>query len=166
MEIVHSVTNAKEKSDSAESQGQGVEVKNRNIRKLCTVLLLTGICVLNICGCTALDVVKDILSVNHADTKADEKPKVTINQPTQKPRDTVTPEPTETPTPEPTEEPKDWMYCISPVNVRAGAGNQEQILGFLTTGEKVEKIGEDRNWIQIIWEGREGWVYGDYLEKR
>lgn len=116
----------------------------------------------NLTGCMAWDVITDILSVNNADTDSD-GPKVTISKPTAEPKPSETPEPTHTPEPTPTEEPKEWVYCISPVNVRAGSGNKEQILGALTAGQKVEKLGEERSWIKIKFEGQEGWVYEKYV---
>lgn len=133
------------------------------MKKHIRLLFIVSLAVINLTGCTALNVIKDILSVNNADTSGSDEPKVTISKPTKEPEPTETPTPTVTEEPTPTEEPKEWVYCISPVNVRAGAGNQEQILGFLTTGQKVEKLGQERSWIKIDFEGREGWVYEKYM---
>ena len=132
-------------------------------RKTIIVLFMVLFCTVLFSGCTAWDVIKDILSVNSADTGNDRGPKVSISEPTVEPKASDTPQPTNTPEPTPTEEEKEWVYCVSPVNVRAGAGNGEQILGALTAGQKVEKLGQERSWIKIVFEGREGWVYEKYM---
>lgn len=133
------------------------------MKKHIRLLLIVSLFAINLAGCTAWDVVKDILSVNRADTSGTDGPKVTISKPTKEPEPSQMLVPTATPEPTPTEDPKEWVYCISPVNVRAGAGNQEQILGFLTAGQKVEKLGQERSWIKIRFEGQDGWVYEKYM---
>lgn len=132
-------------------------------KKYVWLLFIVLLFVINFSGCTAGDVIRDILSVSRADTGGTDGPKVTITKPTKEPEPSETPAPTATPEPTPTEDPKEWVYCISPVNVRAGAGNQEQILGFLTAGQKVEKLGQERSWIRIKFEGQDGWVYEKYM---
>ncbi|NCB93517.1 MAG: SH3 domain-containing protein [Clostridia bacterium] len=132
-----------------------------------------GICILLIMimsmtllsGCSALEVIGDILSVNSADT-SDDGPKVTINKPTATPTPTDTPVPTPTATPTPTKEAKNMVYCISPVNVRAGGTNQAAIIGELAAGDAVEKLGEENSWIKIKYEGKEGWVYNKYMSDK
>lgn len=131
-------------------------------KRTCFMALLM-VSMLFLPACSPLDVIKDILSVNQADTSSDEGPKVTITKPTPAPKvsDTVTPAPSAAPTP--TEEPREMVYCISPVNVRDAATNQSQVIGALTTGDAVEKLGEERSWIKIKYEGREAWVYEKYM---
>lgn len=131
-------------------------------KKFYTLAVMAGL-LFCFSGCTALDVVKDILSVNTADTSKDDGPKVTITKPTAAPRPTESVTPTLTPTPTPSEEPKEIIYCSSPVNVRAAADSNSQVLDSLTAGQEVEKIGEDGGWIQIRYEGVEGWVYHKYM---
>lgn len=138
-------------------------MKRKNGKRCVCFLLLLFCMTVQLSGCMAWDVVKDILSVSKADTSGDDGPKVTIVKPTNPPESGIKITPTATPEPTPTEEEKDWIYCASPVNVRAGAGNQEKVLGSLVTGEKVEKLGEERNWIKIRFEGQDGWVYGKYM---
>lgn len=133
------------------------------VKKRICLLAMVSVFAAAFTGCTAWDVIKDVLSVNSADTSGDDGPKVTISKPTMEPKPSATPTPTHTPEPTPTEDPKEWVYCISPVNVREGAGNKERILGELTTGQKVEKLGEERSWIKIKFEGQEGWVYEKYI---
>lgn len=121
-------------------------------------------CVLAFSGCEAKEVFQDILSVNEAEIGKDSGGKVTITNPVEQPKNnTATPTPTKEPTPTPTEEPKEMVYCISPVNVREGSSNQAAILGALTAGQAVEKLGEEKSWIKIRFEGKEGWVYGKYV---
>lgn len=129
------------------------------------LLFIMVLLAVSLTGCTIWEVTKDILSVNHADTNRNNGPKVTISKPTKEPEPSETPSPTAA-EPTPTEDPKEWVYCISPVNVRAGAGSQEQILGFLTAGQKVEKLGQERGWIKIEFEGQDGWVYEKYVSEQ
>ena len=139
-------------------------MKNKFFIRKSIIFLVVMLLFVSCCsGCNTWDVIKDILSVNSADTVRNDGPKVSISDPTVEPKASETPQPTNTPEPTPMEEEKEWIYCISPVNVRAGAGNKEQILGTLTTGQKVEKLGQERSWIKIKYGEQEGWVYEEYL---
>ena len=139
-------------------------MKNKFFIRKSIIFLVVMLLFVSCCsGCNTWDVIKDILSVNSADTVRNDGPKVSISDPTVEPKASETPQPTNTPEPTPMEEEKEWIYCISPVNVRASAGNKEQILGTLTTGQKVEKLGQERSWIKIQYEEQEGWVYEEYL---
>jgi uncharacterized protein YgiM (DUF1202 family) len=130
-------------------------------KKICIVLVVL-LCTGGLTGCSAWDVVKDILSVNSADT-SDNGPKVSIAKPTPTPAATATPAPTATATPTPTEKPREMVYCISPVNVRESSNNQSAIIGALTQGQEVEKLGEENSWVKIDYNGKTGWVYNKYV---
>lgn len=49
------------------------------------------------------------------------------------------------------------------LNVRDGAGKEYQVLMHLLNGQKVEVIGRDGDWYQIIIPEQVGYVYKDYL---
>lgn len=51
------------------------------------------------------------------------------------------------------------------LNVRSSASIAGSILGQLNTGNKVTSLGKNGLWHKISFEGKEGWVHGDYLEK-
>ncbi|MBS6196360.1 MAG: SH3 domain-containing protein [Clostridiales bacterium] len=131
-------------------------------RKMIAAGLLV-FCMLVFSGCGVLEVIQDILSVNDAEIHTDDGPKVTISKPTAQPSPTEEMVPTAEPTPTPTEEPENIIYCISPVNVRAGSSNQSQVIGALASGDAVEMLGQEGGWIKIRYEGQEAWVYEKYM---
>src|SRR3989344_2750299 len=51
------------------------------------------------------------------------------------------------------------------LNVRSSAGTTGSILGQLDAGDKVMSLSKSGLWHKITFEGKEGWVHGDYLEK-
>lgn len=51
------------------------------------------------------------------------------------------------------------------LNVRSSASVAGSILGQLSTGSKVTSLGKNGLWHKISFEGKEGWVHGDYLKK-
>ncbi|MBI2674268.1 MAG: SH3 domain-containing protein [Candidatus Yanofskybacteria bacterium] len=51
------------------------------------------------------------------------------------------------------------------LNVRASATTASAVLGQLDAGDKVMSLGKSGLWHKITFEGKEGWVHGDYLEK-
>lgn len=121
-------------------------------------------------GCTFSEVIKDILSVNDANVAKKTGPKVEIDDPVtledsarSEAEDKPEPEEVEEPTPEETKEPENIVYCLSPVNVREGGGNSYSVIGALTAGEAVEKLGQEGSWVKISYKGSVGWVYEKYL---
>ena len=60
---------------------------------------------------------------------------------------------------------QDLVYCISPVNVRAAGESVAPTIGSLRTGDAVTKVSQEGGWIEIIFEGRPGYVYMDYLSE-
>lgn len=63
------------------------------------------------------------------------------------------------------EETKNLVYCISPVTVREDSSSASLAIGSLETGDAVAKVGQDRGWVEIIFEGRHGYVYGKYVRE-
>ena len=49
-------------------------------------------------------------------------------------------------------------------NVRAEANTDAEILGVISAGDQVEKLGADGEWIQIDYDGETGYIRGDLLE--
>ena len=49
-------------------------------------------------------------------------------------------------------------------NVRAQASADAEKIGELVGGQEVTKTGEDGDWIQIDFEGKEGYVRGDLFQ--
>lgn len=136
--------------------------------------LFLAVCLLlvyGLSGCTFSEVIKDILSVNDADLTRKEGPKVEIDDPVmledapqeETQEDTELPEEAVKPTPEEEKEPVNLVYCLSPVNVREGGGNSYPVIGALTAGEAVEKLGQEGSWVKISYKGSVGWVYEKYL---
>lgn len=119
------------------------------------------------CGRT-LDVLGDLADISMADTGKEEDtsdagddgelPRVTV-KPTRRPDS----DPTPTPTSVPAEEPEEMVYCISPVNVRDAASTQSNVIGTMSAGDAAEKLGQEGGWVKIRFEGREAYVYQDYV---
>ena len=76
---------------------------------------------------------------------------------------TQLPTATATPTPTPTQEAKETVYCTSPVNVRDAASTGSNVIGMLSTGDAVERLGQEGGWVKILYEGQEAYVYQDYV---
>lgn len=56
------------------------------------------------------------------------------------------------------------MYAACSVNVRESASSSSTILGVLSFGEGVQSQAyTDTNWIKVIYDGRTGYVYADYM---
>lgn len=139
-----------------------------------TKVLFLAVCLFVVCGlagCTFSEVMKDILSVNDANIAKKTGPKVEIDDPVmvedaaqeEAPDSSQQSADTDEPTPEVSKEPENLVYCLSPVNVREGGGNSYPVIGALTAGEAVEKLGQEGSWIKIAYKGSEGWVYEKYL---
>ena len=54
------------------------------------------------------------------------------------------------------------IYCIAPVNVREGHSGT-RVIGSLRVGDAVVKLGQEGGWIEIMFEGTQGFVYQDYM---
>jgi len=50
------------------------------------------------------------------------------------------------------------------LNVRASASTASSVLGQLTAGDTVTSLAQDGVWHNIMFEGQDAWVHGDYLE--
>jgi len=50
------------------------------------------------------------------------------------------------------------------LNVRAGAGKENEVIGQLKPGDTVQVTGNDGTWYQVTLPGKEGYVYGEYLD--
>lgn len=57
----------------------------------------------------------------------------------------------------------DVIYCISPANVRDAADSSSSVIGSLRTGDEVSKVGQEGGWIEIIFEGQQGFVYEKFM---
>lgn len=56
-----------------------------------------------------------------------------------------------------------YVYAISGVNVRDAAGKGSNVIGTLSGGDRVEKIGEEGSWVMIRYQDGIGYVYNEYL---
>lgn len=61
------------------------------------------------------------------------------------------------------EEEGDFMYCISPVNIRDAGSSNSSIIDSLRTGDKVRVLSQDGGWIEIVHEGTSGFVHEQFL---
>jgi hypothetical protein len=52
---------------------------------------------------------------------------------------------------------------VRAVNLRAGPGNSEAVLGIVPAGASVDVIG-CRHWCEVVFEGQRGWLYRNFLE--
>ncbi|MCD8077930.1 MAG: SH3 domain-containing protein [Lachnospiraceae bacterium] len=55
------------------------------------------------------------------------------------------------------------VYAISGVNVRDAASSNSNIMGTLSEGDAVVKLGEEGSWTKIEYNGAECYVYSEYL---
>ncbi|MEW9806051.1 DUF1236 domain-containing protein [Mesorhizobium sp. ZMM04-5] len=57
------------------------------------------------------------------------------------------------------------VVATTDLNVRAGPGPQHQVVGVIGAGRSADLNGclEGSKWCVVAFEGREGWVYSDYL---
>lgn len=96
-----------------------------------------------------------------------DKKRVTMPSGTPEPSHTTTTTPTPTPSGiEKKEKSGHMITCTSPVNVRDAASSQSRVIGELAKGDQVEKLGEDGGWVKIRYQGREAWVYEDYMSEK
>ena len=58
------------------------------------------------------------------------------------------------------------LYANSAVNVRQNPDKRSTVLGTLSEGDAVEKIGEEGSWIQIKYKDGTAYVFAKYLESR
>jgi hypothetical protein len=54
--------------------------------------------------------------------------------------------------------------AISSLNVRASPSSRSQVIGSVRAGTRLTIVGEERGWMQVSGDGRQGWVYGRYLQ--
>ena len=131
------------------------------VKKRMILMLAAALCLMLTAGCgKAFEVAGDILSLSVADTGKDEE-ELPERQVTVKP--TQLPTATATLTPTPTQEAKEMVYCTSPVNVRDAASTGSNVIGMLSTGDAVERLGQEGGWVKILYEGQEAYVYQDYV---
>lgn len=57
------------------------------------------------------------------------------------------------------------VSSVGYLNVRSSASTAGLVLGQLDAGDKVTSLGKSGLWHKIMFEGKEGWAHGDYLEK-
>ncbi|MCD8052807.1 MAG: SH3 domain-containing protein [Lachnospiraceae bacterium] len=58
---------------------------------------------------------------------------------------------------------EDLVYATSGVNVRDAASSNSNIVGTLSEGEAVVKLGEEGSWTKVEYNGAECYVYSEYL---
>ena len=75
-----------------------------------------------------------------------------------------TPTPTPTPTPAPSDEQKGYITGNN-VRFRSGPSAQSEILGEFFYGNVVTITGEVNGWTAVIYNGRSGYVYSQYVAK-
>ena len=51
-------------------------------------------------------------------------------------------------------------------NVRAAASSDADIIGGLSAGEEVQKLGSEGDWIQVEYEGQTAYIYSGLLEEK
>lgn len=138
------------------------------VKKRMILMLAAALCLMLTAGCgKAFEVAGDILSLSVADTGKDEEDSYSSADEEELPERQVTVKPTQlptaTPTPTPTQEAKEMVYCTSPVNVRDAASTGSNVIGMLSTGDAVERLGQEGGWVKILYEGQEAYVYQDYV---
>lgn len=88
-------------------------------------------------------------------------------EPTATPEEQPTPEPTAVPEPEPTPTPEAARLVINnpTLNVRSGPGTSYGIVGQARNGERYDVTGKNQagSWYEINFNGRTGWVAGQYV---
>ena len=75
-----------------------------------------------------------------------------------------TPPVSKEPIQEPIEEEKLFMLTTDLLNLRKGPGIDYEKILVMPKGAKVEVVGEENNWYQVLFEGQTGFCFGDYLE--
>lgn len=93
---------------------------------------------------------------------------VSTNTPKSPPTPSLTPsmEPTPSmpPTPLPTATPSPLLTVgVDGVNVRLGPGTHYKRVGYLEPGTEVVPTGYYGDWWQIVYEGKQAWIYGDLV---
>ena len=58
------------------------------------------------------------------------------------------------------------LYVKSGVNVRQGPDKNSTVLGTLSSGDTVEKVGQEGRWVQIKYNDGTAYVFETYLESR
>ena len=58
------------------------------------------------------------------------------------------------------------MYVKSGVNVRERPDKNSTVLGTLSGGDQVEKVGQEGSWVQIKYNGGTAYVFNTYLTDR
>ena len=73
--------------------------------------------------------------------------------------------PASTPTASPTPAPLIGCVTASSSRIRNGPGTQYEVLGGLPSGTCVPILSKngDENWVQVIFDGKTGWVSAEYL---
>lgn len=56
-----------------------------------------------------------------------------------------------------------WVMAVSGVNVRTAPDKNSEVVGTLSEGEKVKKLGEEGSWTKIEYNGSECYVFSEYL---
>lgn len=64
-----------------------------------------------------------------------------------------------------TTEAKVYVYAVAGVNVREGSTKNSDVIGTLSEGDQVEKLGEEGSWVKIDYKGTPAYVYGQYLSE-
>ena len=59
-----------------------------------------------------------------------------------------------------------YSLAKSGVNVRQGPNKNTTVLGTLSTGDAVEKVGQEGKWVEIKYQDGTAYVFEDYLESR
>lgn len=57
----------------------------------------------------------------------------------------------------------EWLYTSERVNMRATASTNAPVVDTLKAGEAVKPIVRDGKWRLVSFQGKKGWVHGDYL---
>ncbi|MFU0503206.1 SH3 domain-containing protein [Pseudaminobacter sp. NGMCC 1.201702] len=57
----------------------------------------------------------------------------------------------------------DWFYTSERVNMRATASTSAPVVDTLKAGEAVKLIVRDGKWRLVSFQGKKGWIHGDYL---
>ena len=57
-----------------------------------------------------------------------------------------------------------YVFDTPYLNIRALAATSSAILGKLLKGQVTESLGKQGLWHKIKFEGKDGWVHGDYLK--
>jgi TolB protein len=134
------------------------------IALLVTVFSVTG-CDLPVGRAAPTPTVVPLATVKATDTPTVAPTPTLLKAPTATP---VPPEPTTTPTPSaiPTPSRVEGKVTAYGLNVRTGPGTAYPIVGGLSLGDVVEVVGKNatETWLQITYNGQEGWVAAAYAD--